>query len=69
MVNTALLQEKIKMSGIKKNFIANRLGISAQGYQKKERGLIEFKASEIGIIKDILNLSPKETSDIFLLNK
>ena len=66
MTDSVKLKEAIEKTGIKKNFIAKQLGISPQGYQKKENGLIEFKASEISIMKDILNLSAKETNDIFL---
>ena len=68
MTDSAKLKDVIKSSGLKKNYIAERLGISPQGYQKKENGLIEFKASEVAIMKDILNLSAKQTAEIFLSN-
>lgn len=66
MTDNARLQELVKSSGIKKSFIAEKMGISYQGYVKKESGKSEFIASEIKVIKDLLHLTNKEVTEIFL---
>lgn len=66
MTDTARLKDLVKESGLKKVFIAEKLGITYQGYQKKESGNSEFSASEIKTLKKLLNLSTKEVCEIFL---
>ena len=66
MTDVNRLKEKIKDAGIKKSYIAERMGISYQGYMKKESGNSQFLASEISVLKDILRLTNKEVSEIFL---
>ena len=63
------LKEAIVRSGLKKTFIADQLGITYAGYNKKETGKSEFLASEIVMLKNLLHLSNKEVSEIFLLSK
>lgn len=65
MKGLELLQKKIDQSGLKLTYVAERLGISYQGLKKKLDGDTEFKASEIAILKDVLNLSDVEVQDIF----
>jgi putative transcriptional regulator len=69
MTDTARLKDIIAKSGLKKTFIADKLGISYQGYCNKENGKSEFLQSEIVTMKSILNLSNKDISEIFLSNK
>lgn len=69
MTDTARLKRIVEQSGLKKTFIADKLGITYQGYNKKESGKSEFLASEIAVMKDLLNLSTKDVNDIFLLTK
>lgn len=66
MADNARLQKLVKDSGVKKSFIAEKMGITYQGYVKKESGKSEFIASEIKVIKDILHLTNKEVAEIFL---
>lgn len=66
MADTVKLQEIVKNSGVKKSFLAEKMGISYQGYIKKESGKSEFLAKEIAVMKDVLRLSNKEVADIFL---
>ena len=47
MTNTALLEEKITKSGLKKSYIAKAIGLSSYGLTLKIRNINEFKASEI----------------------
>ena len=47
MTNTALLEEKIRKSGLKKSYIAKAIGLSPYGLTLKIQNSNEFKASEI----------------------
>lgn len=66
MTDVIRLKNRIKDMGIKKSFIAEKMGISYQGYLKKENGESEFLQSEISVLKMVLNLTNKEVSEIFL---
>ena len=69
MTNTALLNQLIKESGLKKKYIAEQLGITGYGLQKKIENLSEFKSSEISIMCDLLNInSLKQKETIFFAN-
>lgn len=63
------LKDKIGESGLKTMYIADRLGLSYQGYWLKLSGKRQFKAGEIGKLKSILNLSDQEVVEIFLAEK
>lgn len=63
MVDTAILNEFIDNSGKKRGFLANKLGLSRQGFQKKVAGINDFKSNEISILCSelgITKLSDKE---------
>lgn len=66
MTDVRLLKEKIKETGLKKVYIAKQLGLTYQGYLRKENGQSEFISSEISMMKDLLSLSLEDVSDIFL---
>lgn len=66
MLDTDKLGERIRDSGLKKVFIAEKLGLSYQGYLKKESGKSDFTSTEIALLKDMLKMSNKEVADIFL---
>lgn len=66
MTDSSKLKDVVEKSGLKKTFIAEKLGLSYQGYLKKENGKSEFMAKEISVMKDLLRLSNKEVSEIFL---
>lgn len=66
MTNTNLLMFKIDESGLKRSFIASKLGLSSYGLAKKINNETEFKASEINLLCEILNIkSLKEKEAIF----
>ena len=65
MTNTVLLQKRIDESGYKINFIAKKCGLTYQGFIKKVKNESEFKASEIQILKELLNLSDEDSNAIF----
>lgn len=65
MKGVELLRKKIDQSGLKLTYIAERLGLTYQGFSKKLKGETEFKASEIAILKDVLNLTDADVQAIF----
>lgn len=66
-VNTKLLQQKIKDSGLKMGFIAEKLGRSRQALSDKIQGKTEFLPSEIRILCELLHLSDDDRRLIFLI--
>lgn len=66
-VNTKLLQQKIKDSGLKMGFIAEKLGRSRQALSDKIQGKTEFLLSEIRILCELLHLSDDDRRLIFLI--
>ena len=65
MTNTTLLRRKIDKSGYKLIFIAEKCGLTYQGFMKKVNNETEFKASEIQTLKELLNLTTEEVNAIF----
>lgn len=66
MINTAALEERIKGSGIKKSFLAGKMGLSPTALWKKLRGEREFKISEVQTMCDLLGInSMEEVAKIF----
>lgn len=65
MTNSQLLNEAIIDSGLKITYIANRLGITREGFYNKLKNETEFKASEIVVMQKILNLSNSKRDKIF----
>ncbi len=66
MTDVERLKKRIDDSGVRKSFIADKMGISYQGYLNKENGKSEFLQTEISVLKTILNLTNKEVAEIFL---
>lgn len=66
-VNTKLLQQKIKDSGLKMGFIAEKLGRSRQALSDKIQGKTEFLPSEIRILCELLHLSGDDRRLVFLI--
>ena len=66
-ISTPLLQQKIKVSGLKVGFIAEKLGRSRQALNDKIQGKTEFLPSEIRIICELLQLTDEERRLIFLI--
>ena len=66
MTDTKELQKIIELSGLRKGFIASKLGITTFALQKKVENRSQFKAEEIKILCDLLNItSLKEKERIF----
>lgn len=70
MTNSKKLRELIKNKGFKLKFIAEKLGLSAYGFQMKVENRSEFKTGEIAILCKLLNInSLKEKEEIFFAIK
>lgn len=65
MTNSILLNYKIKVSGFRHGFLAEKLGLSRTGLYNKINNKSEFLASEIQALSEILSLSPDERQAIF----
>ena len=69
LTNTVLLEEEIKSSGLKKGYIASKLGISRYSLINKISNKNEFKASEIDTVCEVLNISTTKRMRIFFAQK
>lgn len=65
MTDSAMLRKLIERSGYKQRYIAERLGITYQGFLKKLNNESEFKASEIQILYKLLGMTEAEREAIF----
>ena len=65
MTNSKLLLKTIRDRGLKFKFVAEQLGLTANGFRKKANNQTEFKASEIQNCVAILHLSDEERNKIF----
>ncbi|MDB1923351.1 helix-turn-helix transcriptional regulator [Clostridium tertium] len=68
-MKTNLLKSERVKKGLTQKMISKNLEIDVTSYSKKENGIIEFKASEIKAIKNILNLTPDKVVEIFFDEK
>ena len=65
MINTKLLEDKIRESGIKKKFLAEKLGMSRQTLNASISNKTEFKVSHVPVICDVLGIEDHERDRIF----
>ena len=66
MTDTEMLRKRIKDSGLKLGYIAEKMGLSRFGLAKKINNESQFFASEIDKMCEILNISStKERMMIF----
>lgn len=65
MTNSVLFREAVAKAGIKYKFLAETMGITPYGLQKKIDNRSEFKASEIYTVSEVLNLSETDRNSIF----
>lgn len=63
MTNSKLLYDKIKEKGLKIGFIVEKLGTSYSWFKKKADGLVAFKAYEIQILCEILDITDHEEKE------
>lgn len=65
MVDTLYLEQKIKESGKKKQYLAEKIGCSRQYLTMKIKNEVEFDLKEVKILCDELSLSISERNKIF----
>lgn len=65
MTNSVLFRKAVVSSGVKYKYLAQSIGITPYGLQKKIDNQSEFKASEIYKLSDALNLSDADRNAIF----
>lgn len=65
MINSKKLMKKLDESGMKKKYIAEKLGLSTYGLSLKINNENEFKVSEVEKICNLLNITVKDREDIF----
>ena len=65
MTNTTLLKKKIDSSGYKVIFLAEKVGLTPQGFYKKLKDGSEWTFSQVMILKDLLYLTNEEVDSIF----
>lgn len=69
MVDTQKLSKKIDESGLKKYYIASRIGLTTYGLQKKINNQTQFKANEIENLCIILKIKTLEEKEIIFFAK
>lgn len=65
MTNRIELENKVKASGYRTDFICEKLGITYQAWLNKLKNVSEFKQSEIAKLSEILDLTHDEINTIF----
>ena len=65
MTTTEKLEEIIRNSGLKKGFLAEKLGISRAGLNNCINNKAEFRASQIFTLCELLRIEEKDRTDIF----
>ena len=63
MTNEKLLEQKISESGKKKGYLADKCGLSRQGFKNCLKGDAMFKTSHIKILCEELNITSLEEKE------
>lgn len=61
MTNRKLLEDRISQKGLKKGFLAEKLGVSRTTFCALLRNETEFKASQIRTLCELLDIRDDET--------
>ena len=65
MTNTTLLRQKIDASGYKIIFLADKVGLTPQGFYKKLKDGSDWTFSQVMILQELLHLTKEEVDKIF----
>lgn len=65
MVDVFKLEQRIKNEGLKYGHLAQQLGVSSNTFTKKMKGMVDFKAPELKILRDVLHMSSDDVDSIF----
>lgn len=57
MVNTELLNSKIKESGLKKSQLCKAMGITYQAFRLKRNNVSDFTSQEVNTLCELLNIT------------
>ena len=69
MTNLELLEAKIKESGKKKTYLAEKIGLTYAGFRNCCLNKSEFRTGQVKILCEELNITnPKEKEAIFFAN-
>lgn len=69
MTNTELLEQLIREKGLKKTYLAERVGLTLAGFRNCVTNRAEFRASQIAILCDELGIvTPEQKDAIFFAN-
>lgn len=63
MTNTVLLEEAIRNSGLKKSYIAKRVGLTPAGFRNCVTNRAEFKTGQIKILCEVLGIESLEMKE------
>lgn len=66
MIKRNLLEARMKEKEVNYRDLCNALNLCYQSLWKRMSGKLEFKLSEVVVIKNFLNLTAEQTDDIFL---
>lgn len=69
MNNTALLEDKIKKSGKKITYLAEKVGLSYAGFRNCVINKAEFKSSQIDILCDELSITSLREKEAIFFDK
>lgn len=69
MTNTALLEKAIQDSGLKKAFLAEKIGLTPAGFRNCVTNKAEFKASQINILCEVLGIDSLEQKEAIFFNE
>lgn len=69
MTNTKLLEDAIQDSGLKKAYLAKKIGLTPAGFRNCVANRAEFKASQINILCDVLGIDDLERKEAIFFNE
>lgn len=67
MTNTEMLEQRIKDSGFKKSFLAEKVGLTPAGFYNCVNNRAEFKASQINTLCKLLGIDAVTKDAIFFV--
>ncbi len=65
MTDTNALKKIISQSGLKKNFICKKIGLSMQGFLRKLNNESDFRQGEIKKLCEVLDIDASQRDKIF----
>ncbi len=63
MTNKELLEQAIRDKGLKKSFLAEKIGLTPAGFCNCLNNRAEFKASQINTLCDLLGITDLQTKE------